>query len=113
MIWHTVVERVVDRHPIPVKLVRPGATENTTAELHVAAIQYQEQPDPTGGAVVQQTARWMIPARRLAALGFPAPPRAGDYLVFAGGTQRATVVSAGYSAGEVVRWDVTAEGTTR
>lgn len=108
--WHAIIEHAVERHPVAATLVRPG-TPDVSASITVTAIQYQEQAEPSGGSAVQQTQRWLIPARRLAATTFPDPPRPGDYLVLAGlGTLRLTVVGPGMAGGQVVRYDVTGEG---
>ena len=111
MDWHAVIERMVDRHPVPAVLVRFGTTDVEKA-ITVAHLAYNDQAVPTGGSTTQQSDRWMAPARRLEATGFPLPPREGDVLMVPslGFQGRVTVAAPGFAGGQLVRWDLSVEG---
>jgi hypothetical protein len=111
--WHNIVEDCADRNSVAATLTRIGQTDTEVA-INVMPMQYTETQVPTGGNVVQQTRRWVIPARRLAATGYPVPVVPGDILRIAslGLEARVGIVGPGIAGGEVVRWDITEEGVT-
>lgn len=112
MDWHGVIERAVDRHPVPAFLVRFGASADVEVPITVAHLSYNDLAVPSGGSVDQQSDRWMVPARRLEAAGFPMPPLPGDVLMVpAQGLQgRVTIAAPGWAGGALVRYDLTVSG---
>jgi hypothetical protein len=111
MDWHAIIERAVDRNAVPATLLRYGDPD-AEATLTVSPISYRDVPTEAGGSVRQQIARWMVPARRLAATTYPLPPREGDMLLIPdlGLQARVTVADPGFAGGDLVRWDLTVEG---
>lgn len=112
MDWHAVIERAVDRHPVPAFLVRFGTSADVEVAITVAHLAYNDLAVPSGGSVDQQSDRWMVPARRLEAAGFPMPPSPGDVLMVPSqGLQgRVTIAAPGWAGGALVRWDLTVAG---
>lgn len=114
MDWHAVINRAVDRNPVPATLVRIGSPD-VEVTLNVAPIQYRDTAAETGGDVTQRINRWMVPAQRLAATVFPLPPSEGDLLIVPSLSMQARVevVEPGFAGGDVVRWDLTIQGAAR
>jgi hypothetical protein len=109
--WHDVIERAVDRNPVAAVLVRIGDPD-IECHLNITPMQYQETVGSPVPGVSQGSRRWMVPARRLAAAGFPVPIRQGDLIRISslGIEARINVVGPGIAGGDVVRWDITEEG---
>lgn len=112
-VWHKIIEDAVDRNPVSATFTRIGSPD-VEVTLNITAIQFTEQVGDTAGNVVQQRRRWMVPARRFAALAYPSPLVPGDLIriPLLGVDARIGVVGPGLAGGDVVRWDVTEEGTT-
>lgn len=110
-LWHDIIEDAVDRNPIAAVLVRIGDPD-TEAPLNVTPMQYQETTDARVPGVPQGSRQWMVPARRLAAAGYPIPVQPGDLIRVPALVieARIGVVGLGIAGGEVVRWDITEEG---
>ena len=104
--WHATIESAVDRNPVPVTLVRIGAPD-VSATLDATPMQFTDTTNSATGEA-QQSNRWMVPARRLEAAGFPMPPRVGDMLLVPalGVEARVEVAAPGFAGGAVVRWDL-------
>ena len=119
--YHELIERAVDAHGVAGRLIRLAIDDDdiVDVEVTVAPQQFRDRATEAGGTVVQKISYWMLPARRLEALGFPCPPRSGDRLIIeaatgADGTVTNEVhtideVGVGVARGEIVRWDL---GTT-
>ena len=109
--WHSLIEDAADRNSVAATLTRIGSPDFDAA-IGIMPMQFQETSQTSGGNVIQQTRRWVVPARRLAATGYPVPILPGDILRVPslGVEARIGVVGSGIAGGEVVRWDITEEG---
>ena len=109
--WDDMVNRAVDKHGVSCRMIRladpdvPGSAD-VEVSIQVALINFKEYDQPSGGDLTQQYRRYLIPAVRLRATGFPVPPRPGDRMIFADEVTTVKSVGPAIAAGAEARYDV-------